>query len=313
MENKEVVVEMKENEKQIVIEQPDQRIDNSLAELKEPIFVGQCNKELLNKIDDLLDKDKFELAILPDSIQQSCRETYFFSKLSEKDRDNMLVMKKDKKLRQEGLDAVYQVEQMFKAFFEQEGIEKKEGEVITFKPHELKNVCHIFRRENLSNQNLRSMIEKMQVFGFITPTIVNEVYHKQEFAITIDYTDRLAALTAISNILDHEMQMTKARKELYDDEIIKISAQLSNDVKDADAAMKYDLTIEEQQTFNAVKMAITNYLQGKSAKVRLKEILSYCPARKQQSVVKDLKKLISLNLVMCQGSITKTYSFPEIN
>jgi hypothetical protein len=238
----------------IVIEHPEtegSQQEETQLELKEPIFIGQIDHDLLQKIDELIDKEIYEIAVLSPSIQQSCRETYFFHKLGEKQRDDMLKQKMDEKMRKETLDAIAEIERLFIQHFKNEGInyDKESGQLITFKAYEMKNVINAARTSQLSNEKTRELLEHAQIQGFITPTISGATYVKQEFAITIDSASRLTVLNGVKNALSQEIEMLKHRVKLYENEIVVISQEL---IGDSEETNKTDHPDVEEFAINAL-------------------------------------------------------------
>lgn len=263
--------------------------------IKEPIFIGQVDLEILNQLEGLIDKDRFELAVLSQSLQKNCREAYFFSKLGDKERDNMMAAKRDSIQREQALQSIYEVEKMFASHLKKQSIEynKEAGELIIFKPYEMQNLVSAVRGKKLSVSDIREAIENFQIHGFVTPTINGEAYHKQQFAITIDPASRLQVLSAIKENMEMEIKLLEQRKELYNNEIIAISRELSADI-DLEEPKKIDKfkPLTEKQT------VVLNIFKNAPNKLFTVGQVSKIYNDKSSSCTETIQKLFEFNYLL---------------
>lgn len=201
---------------------------NTQPLIKEPIFLGEVpDPVILQRIEEMIDQERFEIAILSPNLQQSCRETYFFNKLGEAERENMLKASKDKEKREKALQVISLIDEMFKLDLSNREVDLKKDSIITFKSYELKILYQKYRRTELSNKQIQELIEFLQIQGFLTPSLLNVPYIKQEFAITIDDTSRLQILNLLVSELDNQILDLTARRNGLEQKALEMSSKIS--------------------------------------------------------------------------------------
>lgn len=196
--------------------------------IKEPIFIGgMLTPQLLEEIEKLI-PTTHELAVLSPVIQEKCKQTYFYQKLGDRERDNVIKLQQDKNSRAEALAAITEIEMMFVKDLGLQPDFDRTKNAISFNYKDLKATINLHRRTELSNRRLQELVDLLIIHGFLTPTIHGANFIKQVWAITIDPVSRLQSLQIAKESVLENQKMNELTIQEYDKEISKVSMQINN-------------------------------------------------------------------------------------
>ena len=160
-----------------------------------PIFIGCQNPEIIRLLSVQLINDKgvqndlntdFDIVVMGQEVLESAVNQYFFSRLEKDNQDNYFKKRNDELLKAATLKKAIELEQFMRHY-----LNLKSGADFTFTPTQLKLGASAGLRKELSNKEVREVVDLLSVFDFIQPTELNAPYIKQHYKFTFSDHDML--------------------------------------------------------------------------------------------------------------------------
>lgn len=192
---------------------------------KTPLFIGCADKEQVDKILTVLDTEKYEAAMLAPDILQASTQNWFYTKLSQAERNRLDQERKNEQYRKDALQYANEFHDHFDTAFRGYELKKYLNNDRRWKTNGKKN------NVNVSNTDVDNIIALLLNFKFLTITDPTTPRHKQVYALTIDQTSRLEHLQNLRVAYEFEEQAAQQNIKAIDDEIGSISGELLNDAK----------------------------------------------------------------------------------
>lgn len=198
--------------------------------IKEPFFIGMLegDKDFYAEVEKLvLEKfdGKVETAIISGTMIEKMREVYYFESLGKVQREQLSKQKLDKERHKEALNTVNTIiDEVF---------ELERGDIIDFKfdYKDLKDAIFSKKRNNISNKEVENLLNFLIVHNFVMPLKPGAIFVKQEFVITIDPVDRLAALQERRDNLQSKInELQNSTLVNIDNEIAIVTAEINTAV-----------------------------------------------------------------------------------
>lgn len=168
---------------------------NTPAKQIVPIFIGCQSPDVVKMITDYLLKNNadisdnattdFDIVIMGQEVLESSVNQYFFGRLEKDNQNAYLRQRQDEQLRNATLKKAIDLQQ-----FMQHYLNTKQTD-FTFSPTQLKYAASAGLRKEISNSELREVIDLLSVYDFIQPTLLNKPYIKQLYKFTFSDHDML--------------------------------------------------------------------------------------------------------------------------
>jgi len=219
--------------------------------IKEPIFIGGViDSETIKKIEDLFDPNVYEVAMMSEQLHKSCRETYFFEKLGQEEKKNIIRVRNDAKSRETAFEFAIDIDSSMRNSIKQkDGSPIQKDQNIAFKLYELK-ALYKSKGKNLSNRQLEEIIDLLQIQGYAILIENSSSPMKRTFTLTIDSVTKMKAVQYNRDSILASIENLKLYLEIANREIEEISNKINEEANSLpevveDQEHNYDTEIPE--------------------------------------------------------------------
>lgn len=233
-------------------------LENNLV----PVFIGCQDPKMIDQISKfvvgidpaLLTSGKdYTVVVMSREVLEGSVSTWFFQQLNQEQQQKIIKQQNDTQLQKTARNTAMQLDTALRTYL---GIPKAtEGDEpypYTFKYNELKHAVKVVMRKDLSNKQIRELIDFMTLHNVLQPCDINAKFNNQTWEFTFDDLALLENVEALESqveqqiaTLQNQQAMLRSNRELIEKRLEEIKTHKEDESNNQPEVIN-DTTEQEQ-------------------------------------------------------------------
>lgn len=212
--------------------------DEAFDEVKPivPLFVGCADFTMIKKISDYLataedtpeqSQNNYEIVVMGKEVLAKSIETFMFQRMDVLEQQDILKRQRNENVRVQFTSQAIDLREMMLNYLD---IKTTEGSIsMVFTPSNLRNAFLTERGKDLSNKELRDVIDALSIYNLISPTLVDVPYIKQQYQFTINTEAQLLNTDKLIIDIDKTIAEAQYKRQMLETNKTLLANQLINE------------------------------------------------------------------------------------